>query len=228
MAIGKSKFDGLPWKLREQLNQKLLDRVAFPEIVTWLFGQANENASGLPCSELWTADSGGDMDRAKWNCQAKLYEYFKGREYTAWAVRNTARNEDLIFVERMESSLGLLGDEPETRLVRSVLMEVAPKIRNSAADPEDKAFALAELMRALAIRDDGRRANLKLEQNAEKIGVSKEKLALDTKKFQRQTVEAVRKAAADPAIQAILAGTGTNDEKTEQLGKALFGEDWNT
>ena len=64
--------------------------------------------------------------------------------------------------------------------------------------------------------------------NLAKLRITEQQLALATKKFQRQTVDAVRKAASDPAIQAIIAGTGTNDEKTEALGQALFGEDWNT
>jgi hypothetical protein len=39
-------------------------------------------------------------------------------------------------------------------------------------------------------------------------------------------VAAILKAATDPKIQSIVAGAGNNDEKTEALGRALFGEDW--
>jgi hypothetical protein len=42
------------------------------------------------------------------------------------------------------------------------------------------------------------------------------------------SVKAVTKMATDPAIQAIVAGAGASDEKTEALGRAIFGEDWDT
>ena len=59
-----------------------------------------------------------------------------------------------------------------------------------------------------------------------KLELQKAGLKLAKQKFQRMTIDAVRKAASDPAIQAILAGAGNNDQKTEALGRALFGEDW--
>lgn len=86
----------------------------------------------------------------------------------------------------------------------------------AASDATDKLVALGALK---AGEDKGALALAKLK-------LDEGRLALEIKKFQHQTVDAVLKAATDPKIQSIVAGAGNNDEKTEALGRALFGEDW--
>jgi hypothetical protein len=147
MAKNRSKFARLPFSIRESLNTMLLNGVVLPQIVEWLFEQTNTNEN-QPCAALWTADA-KDLSAAKWNCQAKLYEYLKSDEFTGWAERNKFQNDDLVFTQRMEQSLGLIGDDGDTRFVRSLLLEVAPQIRKADTEPEKKADAFATITRAL-------------------------------------------------------------------------------
>jgi hypothetical protein len=63
-------------------------------------------------------------------------------------------------------------------------------------------------------------------RDREKVGLKREELELEIKKFQRETCELVLKHAEDQRVKDIAAGAGTNAEKIEQLGQIMFGEDW--
>jgi hypothetical protein len=52
-------------------------------------------------------------------------------------------------------------------------------------------------------------------------------MALERQKFQRTTCELFAKWYGDQKAKEIMNGSGTNSEKIEALGQAMFGEDWN-
>lgn len=223
MAKSRSKFSTLPFAIRESLYTMLLNGVAFEQIVDWLFEQPNANIGGAPAAQLWTADA-KDLAAAKWNCQAKLYEHFKSEEYQSWARRNADRNADLVFTQRMEQSLGLIGDDGDTRFVRSLLLEVAPKIRTSEGKPEDKAFAFAEIARALAMRDEGRRSDEKLRQAEKKIQIAEAKLALDREKMEIATAEKLLDESIRAQALAIETANTPRAEKIAKLRQLYFAD----
>jgi hypothetical protein len=67
------------------------------------------------------------------------------------------------------------------------------------------------------------------DHSAERLKLERERIAQkdqEIKIARQKTVEAIKKAASDPAIQGILAGDGNNDEITNALGRAMFGELW--
>ena len=61
---------------------------------------------------------------------------------------------------------------------------------------------------------------------ARKIRVKQDALELLKKKYQRDTCKLYLQWQADEKAKAIVNSSGTNAEKIEQLGKAMFGEDW--
>lgn len=61
---------------------------------------------------------------------------------------------------------------------------------------------------------------------SQKIGLKREDLGLQKKRFQRDTCKLFIKWQADEKAKAIVNGASTNAEKIEQLGQAMFGEDW--
>jgi hypothetical protein len=93
------------------------------------------------------------------------------------------------------------------------------RLQRARAEMTQATDNLAKLGALKAGEDKGHLATAKLE-------LDRARLVLEEKKFKQRTVAAVLKSATDPKIQSIVAGSGNNDEKTEALGRALFGEDW--
>jgi hypothetical protein len=75
---------------------------------------------------------------------------------------------------------------------------------------------------------DAEVAKAKLRQKDHQIRQKGEELRLARERFKRDTAELFIKWAEDQRAKEIVAGTGTNAEKIEALGRVMFGEDWDT
>jgi len=69
-------------------------------------------------------------------------------------------------------------------------------------------------------------AYLGMTLDAQKIALKREELGLKKRQFQVKTCELFVQWSADERAKAILSSAGTNKEKIERLGQAMF-EDWN-
>lgn len=78
-----------------------------------------------------------------------------------------------------------------------------------------------------ALRMDDPKTFFLLRMNSQKdeaLRVKREELALAKRKFQFSAAKAVLQHAEK--VRPIIDGPGSEDEKTEKLGQAIFGEDW--
>jgi ribosomal protein L14E/L6E/L27E len=66
----------------------------------------------------------------------------------------------------------------------------------------------------------------KLKISREKLEQKNQDMALERAKFKRTTCELFMKWYGDQKAKEIMAGGGTNAEKIDALGQAMFGEDW--
>lgn len=94
------------------------------------------------------------------------------------------------------------------RLLRVIVQQLLVR---GVVDPVSLKLA-GDLLRYVLERD-------RQEQQARSID-------LDVAKYQRDTAGLVLKHALDARIREIAAGAGTNDEKTEAVGRHIFGDDW--
>ena len=58
------------------------------------------------------------------------------------------------------------------------------------------------------------------------VGIKRQQLDLEEKKFRRETCQLFLQWAADQRAREIAAGAGSNSEKIERLGQLMFGEAW--
>ena len=69
-----------------------------------------------------------------------------------------------------------------------------------------------------------RAQNLRERLEADRFQMKGEELELRWAQFRFDAADAVRNNA--DKVQEIMAGSGNNDEKTEALGRLIFGEEW--
>ena len=139
--------------------------------------------------------------------------------YSAWHLEQDLE----ISFEREEQVLSKTGDAKKAREAgEALLMRLGLASQN------------AKLIVAAAQTSDNRRHLDLLEESGKtKADIAKAKLsqkdrdhALAVKKFQRESCKLFLKWFDQEAAKKIATGTGTNAEKIEQLGRAMFGEDW--
>ena len=205
----KGKIARLPRDLREQLNRRLDDGEPQTNLVEWL--------NSLPeVQTVLTAEFKGhpitDGNLSEW----------KAGGFREWQQHQEERE----LLQEMDADSAELNPASPTRLTdllahrlaaRYIVAVQASNPVNADGTPDLK--PLRELCADIVALRKGA-------HSAERLNLEHEWLVLEQQKFRHQTVDAIKKAAADPAIQATLYGAGNNDEKTNALGRAIFGEDW--
>ena len=69
-------------------------------------------------------------------------------------------------------------------------------------------------------------AQQRVDLEGEKLKRKDQEIQLEREKFRRTTCELFLKWRDDERARTIADGPGTNDDKIEQLGQAMFGELW--
>lgn len=90
---------------------------------------------------------------------------------------------------------------------------------------EEGGLSLDKAAFAIAALRDGNLASKKLELARDKHELSEKKAELDREKFERQTCEAIMKAAKSPEIQAILGSGKSKSVQLDLIHEQLFGKD---
>lgn len=115
------------------------------------------------------------------------------------------------------------GDEEAARKFGEfVFLQMAVRSQN----PE--IFTAATMARDMRVGMEGKQKvdAIKLDQAERKLAQKSEELKLAEKKYQRDTCKLFLKWFADEQAKQIAMGSGTNAEKIEALGRAMFGDDW--
>jgi hypothetical protein len=176
--VGKKstgKIEELPYALRMVINQRLRKGGKdgqYAEIAAWLFAQPDDDS--IPCSARWLSGSGPEaMDRAMHACKNALQRWYKG-PFKIWNRAEDEQDENIRFVEGVEEKYDLLGDDADRRTIRSLLLELAPSLRNSDTPLADKAAAFAQISREIERQRKSRREDKKLALLEDTVNRAKE------------------------------------------------------
>ena len=203
----RSKIGRLPFAIRNELNERIRDGVGGPEILAWLNGLPStrkiirELKSGeINAQNLTDWRSSGYRDWPEDQCQADR-------------IRRLAEVSQTLASAAGGNAAGV-GCNIATAKIMDAL---AP------ADEEQ----LADLAKALVQLRAGENAAQKVALAEEKNAIQKEQLELSRAKFERDTARlfvkwAQNKDALSIATDRKLGG----DEKTERLGRLMFGDLW--
>lgn len=198
--------------LFEELNRKLVSW-EYDAIAEWLF------ESGF--KGLWA-----DAAKPPEACVASLVRY-RGGHWQDWATAEAQRGELFKKAEKQfhEAKEAAKFSTPDARIgsavkAKTIAVEAVEQLLRDKADPK----ALSMAMRAVVSAIAAEQAEVGLGQKGVSIEQVNEKLKLEREKFQ---FEAAKAALAHlPDLQKISARGGTNDQKIEQVGKLIFGEEW--
>ena len=203
----RSKIGRLPFAIRNELNERIRDGVGGPEILAWLNGLPStrkiirELKSGdINAQNLTDWRSSGYRDWLEDQCQADR-------------IRRLAEISQTLASAAGGNSAGV-GCNIATAKIMDAL---------ESADEEQ----VADLAKALVQLRAGENAAQKVALAEEKNAIQKEQLELSRAKFERDTARlfvkwAQNKDALSIATDRKLGG----DEKTERLGRLMFGDLW--
>lgn len=139
--------------------------------------------------------------------------------YSWWCLE---RDLEISF-EREQQVLAQTGDPKkareagETLLMRLGLATADPKLIVAAAQTSDN-------RRALDLEEKS--GKTKAEQKERSLAQKDEEIKLAERKFRRDTCREFIKWYDNVEAKRIVTGAGSNAEKIEALGRAMFGEDW--
>jgi hypothetical protein len=205
----KGKIARLPFAIREQINQRLLDNQNYPAIIKFVNAECDLRGSAMITDgnlSEWRAGGFADwlQDRDRIERTKHLSEYCLRMANAGGNSMNLpaaiAGGQLMEVLEGFDPAIlkETLAEKPETWLG---ILEMISKLQRSKADEK------------IAAQND-----VKLAQNAEK-------LALEKAKFQRTTCELFLKWYATKAAAEIAANKAlAPDVKIEQLRALMFGE----
>lgn len=203
----RSKIGRLPFAIRNELNERIRDGVGGPEILAWLNAAKEtrkiirELKSGeINAQNLTDWRSSGYRDWLEDQCQADR-------------IRRLAE-----ISQTLASAAGGNAAGVGCNIATAKIMDAL-----ESADEEQ----VADLAKALVQLRAGENAAQKVALAEEKNAIQKEQLELSRAKFERDTARlfvkwAQNKDALSIATDRKLGG----DEKTERLGRLMFGDLW--
>ena len=203
----RSKIGRLPFAIRNELNERIRDGVGGSEILAWLNGLPSTRkiirelkAGEINAQNLTDWRSSGYRDWLEDQCQADR-------------IRRLAE-----ISQTLASAAGGNAAGVGCNIATAKIMDAL-----ESADEEQ----VADLAKALVQLRAGENAAQKVALAEEKNAIQKEQLELSRAKFERDTARlfvkwAQNKDALSIATDRKLGG----DEKTERLGRLMFGDLW--
>lgn len=203
----RSKIGRLPFAVRNELNERIRDGEGGPAILAWLNA---EKATRRVLKELKQGEVNA-QNLTDWRSSG--YRDWLEDQERADRIRRLAEASSAIAAAAGGNAAGV-GCNIATAKIMDILEET---------DPEK----VADLAKALVQLRAGENAAQKVALAEEKNAIQKEQLSLSRAKFERDTARlfikwAQNKDALSIATDRKLGG----DEKTERLGKLMFGDLW--
>lgn len=203
----RSKIGRLPFAIRNELNERIRDGVGGPEILTWL-NAAKETRKIL--RELKSGDINA-QNLTDWRSTG--YKDWLEDQAQADRIRRLAE-----VSQTLASAAGGNAAVVGCNIVTAKIMDAL-----ESADEEQ----VADLAKALVQLRSSENAAQKVALAKEKNALAEEQLNLSRAKFERDTARlfvkwAQNKDALSIATDRKLGG----DEKTERLGRLMFGDLW--
>lgn len=203
----RSKIGRLPFAVRNELNERIRDGEGGPAILAWINA---EKATRRVLKELKQGEVNA-QNLTDWRSSG--YRDWLEDQERADRIRRLAEASSAIAAAAGGNAAGV-GCNIATAKIMDILEET---------DPEK----VADLAKALVQLRAGENAAQKVALAEEKNAIQKEQLSLSRAKFERDTARlfikwAQNKDALSIATDRKLGG----DEKTERLGKLMFGDLW--
>ena len=203
----RSKIGRLPFAIRNELNERIRDGVGGPEILAWL--------NGLPSTRkiIRELKSGEINAQNLTDWRSSGYRDWLEDQSQADRIRRLAE-----ISQTLASAAGGNAAGVGCNIATAKIMDAL-----ESADEEQ----VADLAKALVQLRAGENAAQKVALAEEKNAIQKEQLELSRAKFERDTARlfvkwAQNKDALSIATDRRLGG----DEKTERLGRLMFGDLW--
>lgn len=203
----RSKIGRLPFAIRNELNERIRDGVGGSEILAWL--------NGLPSTRKIIRElKSGDINAQNLtDWRSSGYRDWLEDQGQADRIRRLAE-----ISQTLASAAGGNAAGVGCNIATAKIMDAL-----ESADEEQ----VADLAKALVQLRAGENAAQKVALAEEKNAIQKEQLELSRAKFERDTARlfvkwAQNKDALSIATDRKLGG----DEKTERLGRMMFGDLW--
>lgn len=203
----RSKIGRLPFAIRNELNERIRDGVGGPEILAWL------NAAKETRKILRELKAGEINAQNLTDWRSSGYRDWLDDQGQADRIRRLAE-----ISQTLASAAGGNAAGVGCNIATAKIMDAL-----ESADEEK----VADLAKALVQLRAGENAAQKVALAEEKNAIQKEQLELSRAKFERDTARlfvkwAQNKDALSIATDRKLGG----DEKTERLGRLMFGDLW--
>lgn len=203
----RSKIGRLPFAVRNELNERIRDGATGPDILAWL-NAAKETRRVL---REMKAEPVSAQNLTDWRSSG--YADWLDDQDRADRIRRLAEISSTIAASAGGNAAGV-GCNIATAKIMDILEE---------SDPEK----VADLAKALVQLRAGENAAQKVALAEEKNAIQKEQLSLSRAKFERDTARMFVKWAQNKDAVALATDRRLGgDEKTERLGRLMFGDLW--
>lgn len=203
----RSKIGRLPFAVRNELNERIRDGAQGAELLDWLNG-LKETKKIL---REMKSDAVNAQNLTDWRSTG--YKDWLDDQADADRFRRLAEVSHTLATAAGGSAAGVACNIATAKIMDAL----------EGAD-EDK---IADLTRALAALRSGENAAQKVALAEEKNAIQKEQLELSRAKFERDTARLFVKWAQNRDALSIAADKRLgSDEKTERLGRLMFGDLW--
>ena len=203
----RSKIGRLPFAVRNELNERIRDGAQGPDILGWLNGLKETRKI------LREMKSGPVNAQNLTDWRSTGYKDWLDDQERADRIRRLAEVSQTLATASGGNVAGI-----GCNIAAAKIMDIL-----EAAD-EDQ---VADLSKALDKRRAGENAAQKVALAEEKNAIQKEQLSLSRAKFERDTARLfVKWAQSKDALALATDRRLGSDEKTERLGRLMFGDLW--
>ena len=203
----RSKIGRLPFAVRNELNERIRDGAQGSDLLDWING-LKETKKVLREME---SDAVNAQNLTDWRSSG--YKDWLDDQADADRFRRLAEVSHTLATAAGGSAAGVACNIATAKIMDAL----------EGAD-EDK---IADLTRALAALRSGENAAQKVALAEEKNAIQKEQLELSRAKFERDTARLFIKWAQNRDALSIATDRRLgSDEKTERLGRLMFGDLW--
>lgn len=209
----RSKIGRLPFAVRNELNERIRDGAQGAELLAWL--------NSLKETKRILREMGGPASSPAGPVNAQNLTDWRSTGYKDW-LEDQADADRFRRLAEVSHTLATAAGGSAAGIACNI---ATAKIMDAleGAD-EDK---IADLTRALAALRSGENAAQKVALAEEKNAIQKEQLSLSRAKFERDTARLFVKWAQNRDALSIAADKRLgSDEKTERLGRLMFGDLW--
>ena len=217
----RSKIGRLPFAIRNELNERIRDGAQGAELLDWL--------NGLKETKRILREMGGPRSGAASTSERAASAAINAQNLTDW---RSSGYKDWLDDQKDADRIRRLAEVSQTIATAAggnaagVACNIATaKIMDALEAADDE--MIADLSKALVALRAGENAAQKVALAEEKNALAKEQLSLSRAKFERDTTRLFIKWAANKDALALATDKRLgSDEKTDRLGRLMFGDLW--